>query len=109
MPTYSYKCNKCHKHFNVFQKMSDPSIEDCSSMESSICSGKVSRLISGGSGMIFKGSGFYQTDYVNNNKKNKKQASKRDQKQGNIEDNKKGKNIKNEQSKDSKPRSKNKI
>ena len=109
MPTYSYKCNKCKKQFNVFQKMSDPSIEECKSVEGSICKGKLTRLISGGSGMIFKGSGFYLTDYVKNDKKNKKQASKRDQKQGNLKDNKKGKNEKNEQNKNSKSRSKNNI
>jgi len=109
MPTYSYKCSKCNKNYNVFQKMSDSPIEYCSSFENSTCKGKLSRLISGGSGMIFKGSGFYLTDYVKNNHKNKKQASKIGPKQGNLEDNKKEKNIQNEQSKNSKPRSKNKI
>ena len=106
MPTYSYKCKKCEKEYNVFQKMSDSPIEDCMGLENSMCDGKLVRIISGGSGMIFKGSGFYETDYVRNNKKNKKQPSKREQNQGNLEDNKK---VKNEQSKNSKSRSKDTV
>ena len=58
MPTYNYKCNDCNHHFLVFQKMSDDSIEECPQ-----CEGQVRRIISGGSGMIFKGTGFYLTDY----------------------------------------------
>ena len=58
MPTYNYKCNECENKFSVFQKMSDDSIEECPQ-----CEGKVRRIISGGSGMIFKGTGFYLTDY----------------------------------------------
>ena len=89
MPTYSYKCERCNKIVSVFQGINDKPLINCDT-----CNSDISRIITGGTGMIFKGSGFYQTDYVNSNKKNKKQASKRDQKQGNIEDNKKGKNIK---------------
>ncbi len=109
MPTYSYICEKCKKKINVFQKMSDSPIEECMGIESNMCNGKLVRIISGGSGMIFKGSGFYETDYVKNNKKNKKQPSKRKQNQANLEDNKKEKSIENEQSKNSKSRSKDKI
>ncbi|MBC8312081.1 MAG: zinc ribbon domain-containing protein [Candidatus Marinimicrobia bacterium] len=58
MPTYNYKCIDCGHQFSAFQKMSDDPIKDCSQ-----CEGKVRRIISGGSGMIFKGSGFYLTDY----------------------------------------------
>ena len=58
MPTYNYKCNECENKFSVFQKMSDDSVQECPQ-----CEGKVRRIISGGSGMIFKGSGFYLTDY----------------------------------------------
>ena len=58
MPTYNYKCNDCEYEFSEFQKMSDSPIEDCSH-----CEGEVRRIISGGSGMIFKGTGFYLTDY----------------------------------------------
>lgn len=58
MPTYDYKCNDCEYLFSEFQKMSDSPIKDCTQ-----CKGEVRRIISGGSGMIFKGTGFYLTDY----------------------------------------------
>ena len=58
MPTYNYKCNDCEHQFSEFQKMSDDPVKDCPQ-----CEGKVRRIISGGSGMIFKGTGFYLTDY----------------------------------------------
>jgi len=58
MPTYNYKCTDCKHQFTVFQKMSDDSIKECPQ-----CDGQVRRIISGGSGMIFKGTGFYLTDY----------------------------------------------
>ena len=58
MPTYEYKCDKCGHHFELFQKMTDPPVKICP-----VCKGKVTRLISGGAGFIFKGSGFYITDY----------------------------------------------
>ena len=58
MPTYNYKCNDCEYQFSEFQKMSDNPVKECSQ-----CYGLVRRIISGGSGMIFKGSGFYLTDY----------------------------------------------
>lgn len=58
MPTYEYECTKCNHTFEASQKMSDVHIEKCPK-----CSGKVRRLIGKGSGIIFKGSGFYETDY----------------------------------------------
>ena len=58
MPTYDYECEKCGKRFEVFQKMSDKPVLKCPK-----CNGKAQRLIGSGSGVIFKGSGFYQTDY----------------------------------------------
>lgn len=60
MPTYEYECLKCKRSFEYFQKMSDDALETCI-FEG--CNGKVKRLVSGGSGLIFKGSGFYETDY----------------------------------------------
>ena len=59
MPTYSYKCNDCGYKFTVVQKMSDSPVKSCE-----LCKGRVSRLISGGTGLIFKGTGFYLTDYA---------------------------------------------
>ena len=64
MPTYDYFCKKCDKTYEFFQSMSDAPIENCS-----ICSCKLRRLVSGGTGLIFKGSGFYLTDYAKNNSK----------------------------------------
>lgn len=64
MPTYEYKCLKCKKHFEAFQKMSDKPLSACI-----YCGEKVQRLIGAGLGIIFKGNGFYETDY-----KRKKQA-----------------------------------
>jgi putative FmdB family regulatory protein len=58
MPTYNYKCKDCEHQFSEFQKMSDDPVKDCPQ-----CEGEVKRIISGGSGMIFKGTGFYLTDY----------------------------------------------
>ena len=57
MPTYEYECKKCRHTFEVFQAMSDEPIKKCPK-----CGKQVRRLISGGIGVIFKGSGFYVTD-----------------------------------------------
>jgi putative FmdB family regulatory protein len=58
MPTYEYKCNKCEEVFEVFQKITDEPLKECP-----MCGGEIKRLVSGGAGIIFKGSGFYTTDY----------------------------------------------
>ncbi len=58
MPTYEYRCTQCKKRFELLQKITDPPIKRCPS-----CKGKPERLISSGAGLIFKGSGFYITDY----------------------------------------------
>lgn len=58
MPTYGYECTKCKHCFEVFQSISDKPKSRCPK-----CKAKLHRLITGGSGMIFKGSGFYSTDY----------------------------------------------
>jgi putative FmdB family regulatory protein len=59
MPTYDYKCLDCDKVFEHFQSMKDEPLSEC------LCEkkGKVSRMISNGGGIIFKGSGFYVNDY----------------------------------------------
>ncbi len=57
MPTYEYECSSCSSHFEVFQSMKDDPIKECPT-----CKGQVKRLIGGGLGVIFKGSGFYSTD-----------------------------------------------
>jgi putative FmdB family regulatory protein len=57
MPTYEYECPKCGR-FEQFQKITEPALRRCPA-----CRGKVRRAISGGAGLLFKGSGFYTTDY----------------------------------------------
>ncbi len=58
MPNYDYVCTKCEHKFEAFQKMSDKLLTKCPE-----CGAKIKRLIGAGSGIIFKGSGFYATDY----------------------------------------------
>lgn len=60
MPTYEYRCNECDELFEFFQKITDEPLKTCPA-----CGGELVRLISGGMGVIFKGSGFYTTDYKN--------------------------------------------
>jgi len=57
MPTYEYECKSCAHNFEVFQSMSDEPLKDCPE-----CGKEVRRIIFGGTGVIFKGSGFYVTD-----------------------------------------------
>jgi len=57
MPTYEYECKKCGHNFEAFQSMSDEPLKKCQK-----CGKEVRRLILGGAGIIFKGSGFYVTD-----------------------------------------------
>jgi putative FmdB family regulatory protein len=60
MPNYDYECQQCGKRFETFQSMNDPKLTDCPAAD---CTGQVKRLLGTGGGIIFKGSGFYQTDY----------------------------------------------
>lgn len=61
MPTYEYKCHYCGHQFEAFQKITDKPIEKCPQ-----CSRSVKRLISSGVEIIFRGKGFYATDYRKN-------------------------------------------
>lgn len=61
MPIYEYECEKCQKRYEVLQRLSDPPMETCSN-----CSGKVHKMVSA-SGLVFKGSGWYITDYAKKN------------------------------------------
>ncbi|MEO0019102.1 MAG: zinc ribbon domain-containing protein [candidate division WOR-3 bacterium] len=60
MPTYEYHCRRCGHRFSLFQSITAKPVKDCPKCKSR---GSVERLISGGAGLIFKGSGFYITDY----------------------------------------------
>ena len=74
MPTYEYFCTSCGFEFEEFQSIASEPISVCPK-----CSEHVQRKISGGTGLIFKGSGFYITDYKNKKSKDippKKEKSK---------------------------------
>ena len=71
MPTYEYECQACGHAFDELQSMTDAKLTKCPKCHKN----KLSRLIGGGSGMIFKGSGFYETDYK---KKSVPSAEKKD-------------------------------
>ena len=66
MPTYEYSCEKCGKNFDVVQSMRDQAFTECPEEKCQMEEwghGKVKRLLGTGAGLIFKGSGFYITDY----------------------------------------------
>lgn len=90
MPTYDYECKDCGHHFEAFHSMSVDPLTECPK-----CEGRVERQIGTGAGVLFKGSGFYETDYRSSGykksraadkpvqptpKKDKKSASKKDPK-----------------------------
>ena len=100
MPTYNYYCRSCDAHFSYFQKMSESPISRCKK-----CEKKMTRVITGGAGLIFKGSGFYHTDYKNkkkndsetiNSKNDSKKTEKKNQsitdKKNQVKSKKDGKN-----------------
>lgn len=58
MPSYEYECTNCNYRFEQWQKITEPPLETCPK-----CNGKVTRLISPNVAFVFKGSGFYITDY----------------------------------------------
>ncbi len=80
MPTYEYECTKCGR-FDKFQKMSDESMKKCPK-----CKGKIHRLIGSGSGIIFKGSGFYATDYKKPSKEDDSKKACQGPKPGSCKD-----------------------
>lgn len=59
MPTYEYACTTCGKEFELFQSIKDDALKNCTCGQA----GQVKRKIGSGAGLIFKGSGFYETDY----------------------------------------------
>lgn len=72
MPTYQYVCEKCGHEFDIFQSIKDAPLTACPQKK---CKGKVKRVIGAGAGLIFKGSGFYITDYRS---ESYKEAAKKD-------------------------------
>jgi putative FmdB family regulatory protein len=78
MPTYEYHCEKCNKDFELFQSMKDDPVPTCPKekcRQKTWGKGRVRRLLGTGAGIIFKGSGFYITDYRS---EGYKQAAKKD-------------------------------
>jgi putative FmdB family regulatory protein len=75
MPTYEYHCDACEHTFDEFQSMSEPALKKCPQCKKS----KLRRVFGTGAAILFKGSGFYETDYRSDSYK---QAAKADQESG---------------------------
>jgi putative FmdB family regulatory protein len=78
MPTYEYVCHKCNRQFEIVQSITENPLTVCPKEHCGLQpwgKGKVKRLIVAGAGLIFKGSGFYITDYRS---KEYKEAAKKD-------------------------------
>jgi len=69
MPTYEYECQKCGHRFDEFQSMTAKPLVRCPK-----CKGKLKRLVGAGAGFLFKGSGFYATDYRSSSYQEKKKG-----------------------------------
>ena len=73
MPTYDYECDACRHEFEIFQNMSDDPLTKCPKCKKK----KLRRLIGAGAAVMFKGSGFYQTDYRSESYKKSAEADKK--------------------------------
>lgn len=71
MPTYEYRCPQGHE-FEIFQRMSDPPRTECPE-----CGKSAERLLSAGGGLLFKGEGFYITDYRSDSYRKRAEADKK--------------------------------
>ena len=72
MPTYEYECRQCGHHFEQFQSITAPVLKKCP-----VCAkNRLKRLIGTGAALLFKGSGFYQTDYRSNSYESAAKADK---------------------------------
>jgi len=77
MPTYQYRCNNCSHEFEEFQSMKDSPLVTCPNCKQD----RLQRVIGAGGGMIFKGSGFYLTDYPKDSSHAKKTGEKTSKKE----------------------------
>ena len=75
MPTYEYECKKCGHQFEQFQSITAEPLTRC---QKKGCRGRVRRLISSGAGLLFKGSGFYITDYRSDSYKKAEKADSKE-------------------------------
>jgi len=98
MPTYDYHCDDCGHEFEIFQGMLEKKLTTCPS-----CGGKVRRLIGAGAGIVFKGSGFYQTDYRSREYTQRAKDEKKTQSPGEKNKGEKSKGEKSETKKPSSP------
>ena len=71
MPTYEYECRECSNQFEVFQRMTEEHLKTCPK-----CKGKVRRLVGTGAGVIYKGAGFYTTEYRSESYKKREKEDK---------------------------------
>ncbi|MDX1680339.1 MAG: FmdB family zinc ribbon protein [Akkermansiaceae bacterium] len=101
MPNYDYECQTCGHRFEVFQSMNDPKLTDCPQEG---CEGPVKRLLGTGGGIIFKGSGFYETDYRSSSYKEgaKADSAKSESKSGSKSESKSGSKPEKKESKSAK-------
>jgi len=76
MPNYDYKCLSCNTKFEIFQSIKDEPLKVCPN-----CNGELKRMIGSGAGIIFNGSGFYQTDYKNKSTEKNQEKVNSDNKQ----------------------------
>jgi len=73
MPTYDYRCDACGHEMDKFQGITEPALKKCPACGKP----KLRRLIGSGAGIIFKGSGFYETDYKRSRPSTSKEGSPR--------------------------------
>lgn len=71
MPTYDYRCRKCQHRFERFHSITDERPQRCPR-----CGGRAARVPAGGAGLLFKGSGFYITDYRSDSYKERAKSEK---------------------------------
>ena len=85
MPTYDYRCAACGHEMEVFQSMSDERLTECPGCGEP----KLRRLIGSGAGIIFKGSGFYETDYKRSRRSPAESGDKKSEKKNDKKSEKK--------------------
>lgn len=81
MPTYDYRCDACDHEFELFQGINDAILKKCPKCGKQ----KLRRLFGAGAAVVFKGSGFYQTDYRSDSYKKKSEAEKKSESGGSSE------------------------
>jgi putative FmdB family regulatory protein len=99
MPTYDYQCENCNHTWELFQKITDDPVKKCPSCGKR----KANRLFGTGAAIMFKGSGFYETDYRSDSYKKSAEAEKKSAESGSESKSDSAKTAASERSTDSKP------